>query len=604
MPPARPPNSAARTARLAAWIASLVVLVGSMVLLGWAYDIPVPKSVLPGWVSMNPSTAACFIMIGVALRLLARPSGAFGQRRTIFFSAIARFFVLLVALVAVLTLGEYVLGWSPGIDHWLVSGVLGTVGTPHPGRMAPDAALGFILLAVALWINGGARKTRRGMLASVSIGLLVIIFTLAALATYAMLGSGAYSWFGSNNMAASSAILFIMLGAAIIAIGWQPDVLSWSLNGRTTAAFACGMAVLVFIGLSNSRSQFWMEERRNQIAHDETVLRNITDLMIEITDAQAHLRSYLITGNEQFKTDYVEAANNSLAGLDTLRKLVAGTPHDQRQFDWIEQQINAQLQWMQQMVQIDRGGMSNAARNEMVARGEALRDDMHNAFDEIDVGHREFAGQLEREWKKVSFFVYLTISIGTFGGLLIFLAVIFRLNFAESERAQRERALRGSEEHFRAVAQSANDAIITGTGTGNIVGWNAAAERLFGYAETEILGQPLTQLMPERFRMPHRTGLTRVVAGGEPHVIGKTVEWAGLRKDGGEFPLEISLGQWQSAEGQFFTAIIRDITERKQAEATVLQLNAELEEKVLARTAELERARLEAERASRAKSEF
>ncbi len=142
-----------------------------------------------------------------------------------------------------------------------------------------------------------------------------------------------------------------------------------------------------------------------------------------------------------------------------------------------------------------------------------------------------------------------------------------------------EDKLTGRERHFRALTESANDAIITGAGAGagagNIVGWNAAAERLFGYTETEINGQSLTVLMPERFRNPHREGLARMVAGGVPHIIGKTIELAGLRKDGSEFPLELSLSQWQAADGQFFTAIIRDITKRKQAEETLRENQAE-----------------------------
>jgi PAS domain S-box-containing protein len=69
-----------------------------------------------------------------------------------------------------------------------------------------------------------------------------------------------------------------------------------------------------------------------------------------------------------------------------------------------------------------------------------------------------------------------------------------------------------------------------------------------------------------------------VKSGGEPHVIGKTVEMEGLRRDGSEFPLELSLTAWKVASGQFYTAIIRDITERKRAEADVGRLNAKLEE--------------------------
>ena len=135
-----------------------------------------------------------------------------------------------------------------------------------------------------------------------------------------------------------------------------------------------------------------------------------------------------------------------------------------------------------------------------------------------------------------------------------------------TKRKQAEDKLAESARHFRAVTESANDVIITGTSYGNIVDWNAAAGRLFGYTETEIIGQPLTVLMPERFHNLHSAGLARMMAGGTPHLIGRTVEFFGLRKDGSEFPLELSLAQWQTAEGRFFTAIIRDITERKQAE--------------------------------------
>ncbi|MDQ6982780.1 MAG: PAS domain S-box protein [Mariprofundus sp.] len=141
-----------------------------------------------------------------------------------------------------------------------------------------------------------------------------------------------------------------------------------------------------------------------------------------------------------------------------------------------------------------------------------------------------------------------------------------------------EEKLTGSEQHFRAVTESANDAIISGAESGGIVGWNAAAEKLFGYTEAEIQGQPLTLLMPERFRHLHGEGLSRVAAGGVPHVIGKTVELAGLRKDGNEFPLELSLAQWQASDGQFFTGIIRDITERKQRDKALIKSQDEKEQ--------------------------
>jgi PAS domain S-box-containing protein len=135
-----------------------------------------------------------------------------------------------------------------------------------------------------------------------------------------------------------------------------------------------------------------------------------------------------------------------------------------------------------------------------------------------------------------------------------------------TEQRQAEKALRESEERFRAVAQSANDAIISADSKGNIIFWNKGAQTIFGYEEEEVLGRPLIMLMPERYREAHQEGLERFKATGEPHIMGKTVEMHGLRKDGSEFPLELSLADWKTREGRFFSSILRDITKRKQAE--------------------------------------
>jgi PAS domain S-box-containing protein len=135
---------------------------------------------------------------------------------------------------------------------------------------------------------------------------------------------------------------------------------------------------------------------------------------------------------------------------------------------------------------------------------------------------------------------------------------------AERERA--EGALRESEARFRAVAQSANDAIIAADSRGNIIFWNTGAQGLFGYTEDEIVGTSLVTLMPERYRDSHQRGLDRFRTTGEGRVIGRTVELHGLNKDGREFPVEVSLGTWETAGGAFFTGILRDISDRKRAE--------------------------------------
>ncbi len=116
------------------------------------------------------------------------------------------------------------------------------------------------------------------------------------------------------------------------------------------------------------------------------------------------------------------------------------------------------------------------------------------------------------------------------------------------------------------ILDHALDGIIAINEQGLVESFNPAAERIFGYMAEEVLGKPLTFLMPERYRDAHQRGLERARSTGESRIIGKMVEMHGLKKDGGEFPLELSLATWKIGTGTFYTGIVRDITLRKLAE--------------------------------------
>ena len=123
-----------------------------------------------------------------------------------------------------------------------------------------------------------------------------------------------------------------------------------------------------------------------------------------------------------------------------------------------------------------------------------------------------------------------------------------------------------SGERYRTIVQTAQDAIILGDQEGHILSWNKAAHNMFGYTTEEVVGNPLTLLMPPRYRQAHQQGLERFRSTGEKRVVGKTVELHGLRKGGEEFPIELSLSCSVETEEVFYCGIIRDISERKLAE--------------------------------------
>jgi PAS domain S-box-containing protein len=137
-------------------------------------------------------------------------------------------------------------------------------------------------------------------------------------------------------------------------------------------------------------------------------------------------------------------------------------------------------------------------------------------------------------------------------------------------------ALRGSEERFRAIAESANDAIVSADRSGNIVSWNPKARSIFGYSANEILGSNLTRLMPARYREAHTHGFERWATEGCSRMLGATIELTGARKDGSEFPIEVSLSSWSTSHGSYITGTIRDLTERKRLQETTRRQELQL----------------------------
>jgi PAS domain S-box-containing protein len=156
-----------------------------------------------------------------------------------------------------------------------------------------------------------------------------------------------------------------------------------------------------------------------------------------------------------------------------------------------------------------------------------------------------------------------------------------------SERQGVEEALRESEGKYRHIINAAADAIISIDEAGLVREFNRAAEQIFGFSTAEMLGKPLTAIIPERLRDQHIAGLQRYLATGQRHLPRwQNIELPGLTKDGREFPLEVSFSLLEAGEKKFLTGVLRDITERKRAEV------------------ELQKTKEAAEAATQAKSEF
>jgi PAS domain S-box-containing protein len=162
-----------------------------------------------------------------------------------------------------------------------------------------------------------------------------------------------------------------------------------------------------------------------------------------------------------------------------------------------------------------------------------------------------------------------------------------------TERRHAESALIESEARYRVITETASDAILTLDAESIIILANPAIEQILGYIPEEIIGKKITILMPERFRSRHLNAMDKYLKTGKSTINWKGIELPGLHKNGDEIPLEISYGEFVMKDKHFFSGIIRDITERKQADKDktyqhmLERFNKELETLVAERTMSL-----------------
>src|SRR5262249_33906710 len=140
-----------------------------------------------------------------------------------------------------------------------------------------------------------------------------------------------------------------------------------------------------------------------------------------------------------------------------------------------------------------------------------------------------------------------------------------------TQRKAAEDAIRRSEARARALFEAASEGVVVVDARGQIVSANGKAEELFGYSRAELGGQPVEILMPARYRDAHPRYRSEYVASPRPRPMGRGLDLAGRRKDGSEFPIEISLSPIETEEGPQSVALVTDITQRLAVERATRQ---------------------------------
>jgi PAS domain S-box-containing protein len=173
------------------------------------------------------------------------------------------------------------------------------------------------------------------------------------------------------------------------------------------------------------------------------------------------------------------------------------------------------------------------------------------------------------------------LSLFAFTSVVVLAALIWAnallLERTDVRRQRAEQALHGSEERTQQIIETALDAVISIDKNGVITGWSTHAQSLFGWNREEALGRSLTQtIIPERYREAHRQGLQRYIDTGEARVLNRRIELSALHRSGREFPIELAITPIRAGDDLSFSAFVRDIAERKNAEAALRESESRL----------------------------
>jgi PAS domain S-box-containing protein len=536
-------------ATIAAYIS---IVAGILVLAGWWLHITVLTSIRPGLISMKPNTAACFLLLGIALLLLRTPvTGSTSLELTRLWGS--RVCATVAILTGAASLIERFAARDFGIDLLFVPHtLLATQGT-QVALMAAASGVAFVLLGAALLLIDWEtpRKHRPAQLLAILIIAIGFISILGYIYGVEPLSGSA----GHTAMAVHTAVIFALLGLAVLfarpASGMVSVLTSDLLGGLMARRFFPILLVLpVVIG--------WLRLKGQLAGHYNT------EFGLALFTASNVAISAVVLWTGALWLNRVDTDKRRAEERDEELAAIVASSSDAIVGKTLEGIITS---W-------NRGAARLYGYTEAEALGRSISmlvppdhlDDISLFLAQIRKGIPIERFETTRQRKDGSLlYVSLTISpVHGRDGSVVGASTVAR---DVTERKQAEERLNQSQGQLKGIIDSAMDAVITVNQEQNIVMFNGAAEKMFGYAASDVMRQPLERLIPKRLRSGHAEHIrTFSHTGTTSRAMGALGSLSGLRKDGTEFPLEASISQVETGGGRFFTAIVRDITERVNAE--------------------------------------
>jgi PAS domain S-box-containing protein len=349
--------------------------------------------------------------------------------------------------------------------------------------------------------------------------------------------------------------------------------------------FLLGISSLVGVVVVSRQAGDQFHEATRAVAHTREVLQKVGEISASLREVESAARSFAISGKQSHLDPFFTAAKEVPPKVEELKVLAQNDTSALQTVKQIEPVIARHVKVMKDMVELGNKNLfRGASQRKFTDEGTKLMEEILTTFSTLEKTERAQLAQQETELKGRAERV---TSVSLAGSALAIALVLFFAICALRAMHGRGRA----QEKLNRFLGSMPDALVIVNAEGKIISSNAHTAKLFGYTELELQGESMALLVPERVRQTQRQYYANFFLDRGSRLPELTLELCGLRKDGSEFPIEISTRPLAAEKGLLVTSAIRDITDRKQVEKQINELNKELKD----RAAELETANKELE---------
>lgn len=640
-----------------------LILLGLTTLTGWLTQNPSLLQLRPHYIAMVFNTGLGFIATGLGLLAAARtsrPAGIIQATAGVLLMGMAT--VCLIENFTGLTIADFT-----SFHAWLDDG------NSHPGRMAPDTALGFLLTGAALIMMRSVESKARGV-AIQAVTFIVLMLGLTGLVGYSLQLDFLYAWFKAARMAIHTSAGMILAGAGLWLTWYRAE---WYQSRRHfTDDERIGLTaagILVAVGLTTGVAGFSAQQTNLEKSLEESLSAHLKHQSALFNASVAHGVATAENAARRRNLLYLARAETSnrsnQKNRDELREILrtliefgsGGVAiHDANNVEilrtghFAHSELEVDLGWTTPSVLKWDQGFYLSTRSRLAdANGfigtlviEQRLPRLDEQLNPIDGFGRTgemgmcFPAQdhllcfpqkrnpavyrvprVNRLGKMTAMANAVSGKTGIFSGIdyrgqnviaahapltATGLGIVVKMDADELHQPIRDQLQWGvpilllligfgamlmrsqvrplvqvllkaradaqsSEMQVRAVVDNIAEGIITLDENSLIRSFNGAASAIFGYTESEALGLDIRQLMPPELRERHQGGMKRYLAGGRTHIVGKNnVDLLGLRKDGTTFHIELAVNEMHANGRRHFVGVVRDVTERKQAERTLL----------------------------------